>query len=263
MPKEKVQWSLWWKTLMGDGKYTLKKSEHKIKYSGIKIQLESHACSIAFCRFSSMSESILEFLEKTSISFCYCSYIISSNRTIMCGFQPLPGLAEAKRLELDFLLVYVYWEKTCHFLNRPIKFWRSLHARQIKKRQGQISKVKLSTINSCGLAWCSTPLQGSHSGKGFRIGCVNTYRFTRLGLEDRRTRHQSFSEVMVIIWTFKGISNERPAWCFWGDLWRNLDMVPHLSWQQRAKWAKIAAHFYWKKEYICLNSRLLWFSGAH
>lgn len=220
------------KNFNGKWKIYIKKTEHRIKYLGIKIQLESQTCSIAFCRFSSMSESILGFLEKISISFCYCLYITSSNRTIMCVFQPVPGLAEAKRLELDFLLVYVYWKKTCHFLNRPIKLWRSLHARQIKKRQGHLSKVKLSTINTCGLSWCTTPLQGSHNGIGFKIRCVNTHRFTRLGLEDRRTRHQSFSEVMVIIWTFKRISNERPAWSFWSDLWRNLDTVPHLSWQQ-------------------------------
>lgn len=48
----------------------------------------------------------------------------------------LPGLAEAKRLQLDFLLVYVYWEKTGHFINRPIKPWGGLHVRQIKKSQG-------------------------------------------------------------------------------------------------------------------------------
>ena len=40
--------------------------------------------------------------------------------------QYVPCLAEVKRLPLDFLWVYMYWEKTCHFINRPVKLGWSL-----------------------------------------------------------------------------------------------------------------------------------------
>lgn len=52
----------------------------------------------------------------------------------------------------------------------------------------------------------------------FKLTCVHTHRFTRLGLEGRWTRHQSFPEMMVIIWTFKGVSNRRHTGSFGGDV---------------------------------------------
>lgn len=47
----------------------------------IKLNLEFGTCSIAFCRFSSMSESILQFFEKPGISLCCGSAITPPHPT--------------------------------------------------------------------------------------------------------------------------------------------------------------------------------------
>lgn len=63
------------------------------------------------------------------------------------------------------------------------------------------------------------------------LRCGQAYRFASLGLEDRWTWHQGFTEVVVVIGTFKGVSDGRPAWSLWSDLY--LNMIPHLNWQQQ------------------------------
>lgn len=99
-----------------------KKNKHFYKNGTppIKLTGELGTCSIAFCRFSSMSESILEFSEKR-----ISTHPIINGPTETSS-QQIPGLAEVKRLPLDFLLVDVYWEKTGHFIDRPVKLGRRL-----------------------------------------------------------------------------------------------------------------------------------------
>lgn len=71
-----------------------------------------------------------------------------------------------------------------------------------------------------------------------KLRCVQTHRFTIIGLEYRWARYESLAEVMVVVGTFKGISNTRPAWGLWGDLWCYLNMVSHRNWQQTSQYAK-------------------------
>ena len=60
------------------------------------------------------------------------------------------------------------------------------------------------------------------------VRCVQSYSFTWLGLEDRWAWHQGFTEVVVVIGTFKGVSNGGFAWSLWSDLYLSM-VVPHLT----------------------------------
>lgn len=76
--------------------------------------------------------------------------ILIANLTTV--FPHKPCLAEVKRLSLDFLWVYVYWEKTGHFFNRPVKLGRSLHVREMRKWSKvhtPINKAKLWKHHGC------------------------------------------------------------------------------------------------------------------
>lgn len=110
------------------------------------IWLESHTCSIAFCRFSSISESILD-IHKNKISslnfpgiFSNFSnrhnFILVSNQSVITivttVFSFIPCLAEIKWLPLDFLGVYVHWKQTGHFFNRPVELGRGLQETQMR-----------------------------------------------------------------------------------------------------------------------------------
>lgn len=157
---------------------------------------------MAFCRFSSMSESCLKVgmdLLNHSLSFLltqvhgqmivYEAHTLSDwGKKTVAGFPPgqcVPGN------DLPYLLL------TSEIL------------------EGSIGVTDFHTVLGV-TQWCLT----SFSTKGV------TYSFARLVLKDGWTWNQGFTEVMVVIWTFKGISDWRPSGSLWSDQGRYL--VPHL-----------------------------------
>lgn len=135
----------------------------------------------------------------------------------------IPCLTETKRLPQDFLLVNVYREMTGHILYRPVKFRRRLQVWQIGKHYFLQHPVRL----------CLTVEASWHSTQSVTV----THSFARLVLEDGWTRNQGFTEMMVVIGTFKGISDWRPSGSLWSDLRCYLNRVPHLSRRDKQMYA--------------------------
>lgn len=135
----------------------------------------------------------------------------------------IPCLTETKRLPQDFLLVNVYREMTGHILYRPVKFRRGLQVWQIGKHYFLQHPVGL----------CSTVEASWHSTQRVTV----THSFARLVLEDGWTRNQGFTEMMVVIGTFEGISDWRPTGSLWSDLRCYLNRVPHLSRRDKQMYA--------------------------
>lgn len=155
-------------------------------------------------------------LDNSKVKIMLITYICTTT-TVTIVFQYIPGLAKVKRLSLDFLWVYVYWEKTGHFINRPVKLRWSL---------GKIRGSKSTTVLLSGakrvykLVSRYLGVYVTHTIANLKDAAVieQTYRFTRLDLEHRWAWHQGFMEMVVIIGTFKGVSDGRPAWSLWCDV---------------------------------------------
>lgn len=65
-----------------------------------------------------------------------------------------------------------------------------------------------------------------------------SHSFARLVFEDGRTRNQGFTEMMVVIGAFKGISDWRPSGSLWSDLRCYLNRVPHLCKRDKHMYAR-------------------------
>lgn len=91
-------------------------------------------------------------------------------------FQYTPCLAEVKRLSLDFLWVYMYWEKTGHFINRPVKLGWSLGREETDEEVNKILHTPFSTakledtiqhVDTCSKICAS--VHGSHRSMSKRF----------------------------------------------------------------------------------------------
>lgn len=158
------------------------------------------------------------------VSFNYLIAITNKSLTLTVVLQCIPRLAEVKRLPQDFLLVYVCWEKTGHFLYWPVKFGRGLQVTHIEQKTFvQPTFEQRYRQNSV------FDLEGSWPRRFHGLKRL-THSFARLGLEDRRARYQGFMEVVVVVGTFKGVSDWRPTWSLWSNLW--CYRLSHFTWRQ-------------------------------